>query len=236
MIQILYTNISKCFITKAWEYYLEDLPPDIKESVLKYQKQNDRLRVLCGKLLLQKLLLEINQEALFNTIQLDQYKRPFVSNEIDFNISHSGDYVICGLSAILSKTCPQLVSGRERIEKHSIETLTTNKIGIDIEKKRNVNYEEFERVFTETEMQKIKSSQNPIDTFFQFWTMKEAIMKADGRGFHLPPNTFTVQNNSAIINEKNWYLKRLTIDENYDCHLATENAKIEIEINDIIFY
>ena len=219
MIYILYTNITKCFATKTWENYLEDLPIDVKEYVLKYQKQNDRLRVLCGKLLLQKLLQEINQDDLFNNIQLDHYKRPYVSNDIDFNISHSGDYVIIALTLSLSQ-------GRG---------YACRKVGIDVEKKRDVKYEEFERVFTEDEMQKIKSSQNSIDTFFQFWTMKEAIMKADGRGFHLPPNTFTVKNNVSLVDNKSWYLKNIFIDVNYDCHLATENAETEIKINEIIF-
>ena len=213
MINIFYTNINKCFATKHWENYLEALPVFFQEYILKYQHQNDRLRVLCGKLLLHKLLLEINQENIFDKVQLDKFKRPYLSNNIDFNISHSGSFVVCCLTI----------------------SDTNNKVGIDIEKKREINYEEFERVFTELEIKIIKSSPNPIDTFFKFWTMKEAVMKADGRGFHLSPKTFTVINNIAEVENKKWFLTNILIAPDYDCHLATEISEIKMNVTEARF-
>ena len=222
MVHILYTNINKCFLINSWDSYLKKLPIEVKEYILKFQKQNDKLRVLCGKLLLQKALEGIGKAYLINAIQFDQYKRPFVSKDVDFNISHSGKYVVCSLS-----TTSEISSGEALI--------SVNRIGIDIEKKRAVQYDEFERVFTADELQLIKEDQNPTDKFFEFWTMKEAVMKADGRGFHLSPASFTVLNNRIVIDDKTWYLNRIQIDKEYDCHVATEFLASDLKIKEIIF-
>jgi 4'-phosphopantetheinyl transferase len=197
---------------------LENLSENLKEYVLKFQQQNDRLRVLCGKLLLEKCLINVMPKALHETIEYDQFKRPFISTEIDFNISHSGNFVICALTGF-----------------NTPKTSLINKIGIDVEKKREVKYEEFEKVFTSAELDVIKTSINPIDRFFEYWTMKEAVMKADGRGFHLSPLTFTVQQNCAIVGSKHWYLKRIFLDNDYDCHLATEYVNPKIELKEMVF-
>lgn len=217
MINVLFTNIDKCFAASTWEEYLEKMPLNLKNYVLKYQKKNDRLRVLCGKLLLQKALYKMKQEALIENIQLDTYKRPFILGDIDFNISHSGSYVVLALS----------------ISQRRGNTLC--KVGIDVEKKRDVNYDEFERVFTAAELQTIKENINPIDKFFEFWTMKEAVMKADGRGFHLPPASFTVINNMALVDNNTWHLTKIFLDADYDCHLATETKNSDIKVEDVVF-
>lgn len=213
-ITVSYTDIKKCFATHDWQEYLEKMPLDVKNYVLKYQKEKDRLRVLCGKLLLQKALRELKQEDLLSTIQVDEYKRPFVSKNIDFNISHSGDVVVLAISW---------------------EKDIYGNIGIDIEKKREVEYDEFKRVFTPYELESIRTAQNPIDQFFEYWTMKEAVMKADGRGFHLSPSTFSIQDKTALIHTKTWHLSRISIHTDYDCHLATEENKPTIKTTEIIF-
>lgn len=216
MINVLFVNIDKCFIQQSWNKYLERLPLSVKEYVLKFQKHNDRLRVLCGKLMLQHALQETGHKNLIESIQLDQYKRPFVSKHFDFNISHSGNYVILAHNFMLPN--------------HN-----GHKIGIDVERKREVEYEEFKRVFAPIELTTILKSQNPTDQFFEFWTMKEAVMKADGRGFHLPAAGFTVINNKTLIENKTWYLTRIFLDVAYDCHLATENQNPDLKIEALIF-
>ena len=45
-------------------------------------------------------------------------------------------------------------------------------------------------------------------------------MKADGRGFHLSPDSFSALANCVEIAGHRWVIKKLTTPENYICHLV----------------
>ena len=56
------------------------------------------------------------------------------------------------------------------------------RIGIDIESRRKVSPSLMERVCTDDELAKIRSSADPTMTFLRFWTRKEAVLKMQGTG------------------------------------------------------
>jgi len=81
-----------------------------------------------------------------------------------FSLSHSGDYALLATD----------------------ET----EVGVDIEKNSSVTKGIAERAFTENE---IAWMNEECETrFFSLWTMKESVMKLDGRGFSLAPQSFSV--------------------------------------------
>jgi 4'-phosphopantetheinyl transferase len=59
-------------------------------------------------------------------------------------------------------------------------------VGIDLEEIRELAIDDFRDQFTEGEWKTIVSAREPLITFYHYWTAKECIIKADGRGLNLP--------------------------------------------------
>lgn len=201
---------------------LKTMPIAIQLDVSKYRRWQDQQATLLGKWLLKQgllkqglLKLQIPSNAI-NYMALDDFKRPFLkklSSELDFNISHSEGIVVCALSR--------------------------SRIGIDVEKIRVINIEEYHPVFTSSELKSIDNQYNTFDTFdtfFKYWTRKEAIMKADGRGFYLEPISFEAIEKKVKIKEQQWYLHRVDVDHFFNntatplfqCNIATQSEQVLI--------
>lgn len=94
-------------------------------------------------------------------IFVGEFGKPYLlNNKLNFNISHSDSFLVCVIS--------------------------TQSIGVDIEKKRVVNNVESitSRFFLKDEYAAIKqcSANSKIDLFFKFWTLKESFAKMLGTG------------------------------------------------------
>ncbi len=71
---------------------------------------------------------------------------------------------------------------------------TTGPVGIDVEELRPVAKTLGEPVFSVRELATLQAIEDEHFTraFFNGWTRKEAVCKAEGLGFHLPPQSFSV--------------------------------------------
>lgn len=104
-----------------------------------------------------------------------EYGKPFVSlsksSQLYFNISHSSEYFVIAVSEC-------------------------SEIGIDIEFcKKDINlFEVAQEVFTCNEIAKLSklSEKNQILEFYKMWTIKEAYIKAIGRGFSFNPKLIEI--------------------------------------------
>ncbi|MBP0989656.1 MAG: 4'-phosphopantetheinyl transferase superfamily protein [Oscillospiraceae bacterium] len=90
--------------------------------------------------------------------------KPYYRGDMYFNVSHSGDYVVMAADK--------------------------DEIGIDIEKEDASRICITEKFFTKEEIDWI--SKYPKARFFRAWTMKESVMKAEGKGFEMRPGLFSV--------------------------------------------
>ena len=120
------------------------------------------------------------------------------SCDFHFNLSHSGEIALCALG-------------------HS------RKVGIDIEKLKPMKRLEsmMERCFVESEQSHIKTADNPSQAFLQYWTCKEAYLKAIGLGLIqsmqtvevqlVPPQLRTVPHDCA----EGWHLELLPLPKDY---------------------
>jgi len=188
------------------------MPKNIQQDILKYQRWQDKQATLLGKCLLIKGLEILKKEvSAIHTLQKDNYKRLFfkeLKTELDFNISHSEGIVVCAL-------CPI-------------------KVGVDVERIEKINPDEYRSVFTPQEFKNIIVNQDKMVAFFKNWTRKEAIMKADGRGFYLPPSTFETIEEKVIIGKQTWLLQEIEFkteklsDSKYSCHIAT-NEQVKVQ-------
>lgn len=101
------------------------------------------------------------------------YGKPHIGNPIEnveFNLSHSGQSVVCALSLHRA-------------------------LGIDIEQvRRPPNLLDFARdSFSPSEVMELAThpQDNQINRFFEYWTLKESYIKARGMGLSLPLDQFS---------------------------------------------
>lgn len=137
----------------------------------------DRLRCLgAGILLYECLGLEDGD------IYIDEYDKPHSKAfGRDFSITHSGDYV--ALAWISDET---------------LNAGDSLRIGIDIEKIEERNFDFAKVVYCQEELDWLESlkSENGVpcgsyaDRFYSLWTMKESVSKAVGMGLSIDYKTF----------------------------------------------
>lgn len=182
------------------------LPRKFKDEIDSYLKQDDKVRLLAGKLLLRTALDFFNADlTLLEAYAADQNGRPFISGFHDFNITHSGHVVACAV-------IPGAVAG------------------IDAEMIRAIQPEKFTKQFSRPEMEAILNADDPHHCFFDFWTQKEAVMKADGRGMRIPLHDIRLLGDYATIEgiAHPWHLYPLALDARHKAHLCSPE-----KINDI---
>lgn len=199
MIQVLYSCFEQKLTDRELGTYLALFPASIKNKILRFQRWQDVQACLYGKLLLLKGLKEFGINCDLGKLQYTSFSRPYIGKGIDFNISHSGHYVTCALSDF-------------------------SKVGIDIEQVNPIAIEDFKCYMLPTEWNKISASTNKYYDFYNYWTQKESIVKADGRGLLLPLEEIVVHDNEARIADTTWYLKELKLADDYVVHLASDVA------------
>ena len=121
-------------------------------------------------------------------IRYSEYHRPFDPGGIDFNISHSGNQVVCALSA----SC---------------------RLGIDLEAIRPLDLAVFREYMTQGEWAAIHGSADPSREFHRFWTRKEAVVKALGAGLHIPLQEVDVRESEVNAGGVRWRLSDLSFGE-----------------------
>ena len=196
MIAINFSNIK--YLTE--DYYriaINLLPDNMKDQVRSYAKDGDRKRCLLGKLLLQHSLMALyNNCNILSDIRLDNHRRPYLNDRLDFNISHSGNYVVCALS-------------------------DETKVGIDIENVQPIDFWDIkDLVLNEMECFTLNEAQWPLEYFYNIWTIKEAALKASGIGLISPVRDIQICRDYVICLDKSWKYKCLFIDPDYRCHFV----------------
>jgi len=173
------------------------LPIDLVKRAQQYRRWQDAQAFLIGKLLLQKGLVELGfHERILEEIQYTEFGRPYLHGGIDFNISHAGRFVVAVLGANV-------------------------RVGVDIEAMNEVRLEDFTSCFTGRELERLSESPRFLFDFFTIWTMKEAVIKADGRGLQVPLHQVDAAA-TIVLAGKTWYLRPLTVPAGYVSYLATD--------------
>ena len=182
----------------------------LKSEAEHYRLIPDQNRYIAGRLLLLKALsIKRNNSINLNHLKFTQYKKPFFNAPFHFNISHSGEYVIVAVSEL-------------------------HELGCDIEYRNpDFNINEFSSFFTEKEILTMSKSPCPYLELFDLWTIKESILKADGRGMHFPPKSISFRDNIALVESKVIYYSHIEIDEQYSSSVASLEIIDDIEIAEI---
>jgi 4'-phosphopantetheinyl transferase len=193
-------NCEKCKLDALLRHGARYLPASYIYKARTYKQEADACRFLLGKMLLLKGMQQLHSATWsLDFLECDTYKKPYSKGNVFFNTTHSGNYVLCAFS----KDC---------------------RLGIDIESIGAISFEHFLSCFTPTEWQYIMGATDPLKQFYTYWTKKEAVIKADGRGLHLPLQSFTVLDNAAYIDGYQWHLQELNINSGYCAHIATSRC------------
>jgi 4'-phosphopantetheinyl transferase len=204
-IKIYYTSYPAPLPQVLFNRYLQMLPPDLQVRNGRFRQWHDRLSHLLGKMLLIKALEDhgFNGHCL-TKMRYTNYQRPFLECEIDFNISHSGNYVLCAVAEGV-------------------------KVGVDIEAIKPIELSEFTHVMSASQWNAIHSAGDPLLAFYRAWTIKESVIKAHGKGLSLPLTEIGFTNTTAWAGGEKWQLKEFFMNAGYAACLAT-NCMADIQL------
>ena len=99
----------------------------------------------------------------------------------------------------------------------------SGKVGIDVEMIRAVNLDDFRRHLPELAGLPGQCDADYINNaFFDLWTQKEAVLKGYGAGLSAPMEQVVLKGNTAQLYGVEWHVKKLSIDDSYRCHVASD--------------
>ncbi len=213
-IHIFYIKHTEKISADIFQEFLLELPEQFQKDIRAYKHWESAQASLLGKMLLSYGLKKLHLNYSLQDIQVGEKDRPFINDKIDFNISHSGEYVICAIT------------------QHA-------KVGIDIEKHRILKYNIAGRYFNEFECNEIIGSENPQKTFFDFWSIKESAIKCDGRGVEVLSETHVLSSDTKHLlnsdelycDHQKFYFQQLDIEENYACCICSNSRFKKIPTN-----
>ncbi|MDR0901089.1 MAG: 4'-phosphopantetheinyl transferase superfamily protein [Methanobrevibacter sp.] len=142
------------------------ISPDRVKNINNFLFSKDKKLSLGSELLLRFILRKIHiTDPIFYK---NSYGKLFLKNypNIHFNISHSEDYVVCGVS--------------------------TDNLGVDIELISAVDCEIAKNYFHKIEYEYLKKSNDFNNSFYKLWVLKESYVKMLGLGLKKDLNSFYI--------------------------------------------
>lgn len=182
----------------------------------------DKDRYICAHAALRGILSQyLHCEPSELSFDTNDHGKPLLKGqELEFNLSHSGDMAL-------------IVISLER------------KVGIDVERIRSdIELESMaKRFFSPNEVGELMSlppEQRTIG-FFNCWTRKEAYIKGQGLGLSLPLDSFDVSltpNEPALLHATRpqshlagyWTIRSLEVDSGYAAAVAVEAKKLDLRL------
>ncbi|VAW53192.1 hypothetical protein MNBD_GAMMA05-1124 [hydrothermal vent metagenome] len=193
-------------LVEQWKLSLSVRKQDAIQRLLHHRSQ---VNSLAGLRLLKQCAKDSGLSNFdLKDIEYPEAGKPFWKNEggfLDFNISHSGDF-------ILAATCQSA------------------SIGIDVEKIKELKRLNFKMVMSPQELTQIR--EQPM-LFFDLWSKKEAVVKAADTVGLARMGDVNLNADSAELDNKEWQLKTIDLDEAYVINLAASKHIDEVIIKQI---
>lgn len=158
MVRTWIADIRPLYDEERYQMYYQRLPDFRKEKANRLHFQEDRAR----------------SAGVWTLLQMIRSKYE-VSDDAVFNLSHSGDYVLCSVEM-----------------DHQDEVL----VGCDIEEVKNARMNIARRFFSPEEyeqIQKADTEENQKEMFYRIWVLKESFMKATRQGMALDMKSFAIK-------------------------------------------
>lgn len=147
-----------------------------REKLRKFRFDKDKLHCMFAEMLLKYAL---HERYAINDFHLERnaYGKPSLveRDDIFFNLSHSGDWVVCGVG--------------------------DQNLGIDVERMEEIERNIADEFFSKKEVEFLKtiSEKDWLDVFYSIWTLKESYTKNVGEGLSIPLDSFSIIPNQNHI-------------------------------------
>lgn len=217
--RILYADTEILNDKDIYLSWLSQMPVERQERIDRFRFDKDKQLSLGAGILLYTVLEEVGID--YSSVRLERGKneKPFLPDypDIHFNLSHSGQRVMCVLS--------------------------NSPVGCDVQKKKESDLKVARRFFTPEEVQFIEKGNGIEEQSYRFcrlWTLKESYIKATGRGLSMPLDSFSIcidENTGKAASVDDYHFSEFQIEEDYCysvCMLASkgqnglcEDAKID---------
>lgn len=165
--------------TKTFLSLYSTLPKERREKIDGFTLTKDKYLSLFSGLLLERVKKDYkkeNEEIVFN----ENGKPYFISGDIYFNLSHSGEKVCCAVS--------------------------DSEIGCDIQKIGEYKEKTVNGFFSPTEREYVLSSDDKTDAFYSVWTLKESYIKNLGESIIKARNLSVITEKGVKVPEKTFYI------------------------------
>ena len=198
------------------EQWLSELSEAKRESVKRLVHVDDQLASLLATRLLKMAAADEGVDDFFlSEVDYPKGSKPYwvssQGNDLDFNISHSNTCVVVALS-------------------------TSLKVGIDVERVRELKNLSFKMVLSPEELNLIQ--QKP-DLFFELWSKKEAVVKAADTSGIARMRDVELVADEAKLDGEDWYLTAVEMDDiadkQYEVYLAASKPVDSLIIKNICF-
>lgn len=212
IVYLVYTRLQDELPQADFFKYLALVPASIQASNARYQRWQDRQAHLFGKLLVRRTLTKLGfPDDVLSRIMYGPHSRPYVVGDTDFNLSHSGQYVLCAAGQGIS-------------------------LGVDIEEVRKIDFSHFEDVMTPEQWQEINLGPDALQKFYAFWTVKESVIKADSRGLTIPLKNIVLDKSRVDLDGRSWYVRPLCFAEQYAGCLAVNAEQYDMVLEEIAIH
>lgn len=148
--------------SQEYDRWYELMDAEKKARVDRFRFVDDKKRTVAGEMLARKAISKwCNVPAESVVFGKNNYGKPFAEGlAVEFNVSHSGDMVVCAVS--------------------------DRPVGIDVEQIRPMRDSVAKRICSQEELEYLSDSsvgeEEQLNRFFEIWTAKEAYCKCVGTG------------------------------------------------------
>ncbi|MEF9951103.1 MAG: 4'-phosphopantetheinyl transferase superfamily protein [Clostridium sp.] len=198
-------------IDKNYDFWYENVSSYRRDKVNRLRVYEDKVRSLSSEALLRYALLDNGYNYDNLTVEHSHMGKPdFVEDGIHYNLSHSGDYVLCGISPY--------------------------PIGVDIERVRDINLKIIDRFYSSSEGEYLSrfSGEDKLNNFFMIWSCKESYIKYTGEGLSASLRNFTVDIENLTVTKEDILLDNRLFTFEKNGHMGSACYKGEsIEIREV---
>ena len=205
MIKIYSSNLQRRLTEAEFNNATVQLPADMQEKAKRYKKWQDAQAYIIGRLLLKKGLSDMNVSKYLDSISFTDHGKPYIAYGPEFSITHTDGLIICAVAG-------------------------DSKIGIDAEKIKPYPLDIFKNLFTSEEWDSIIFSGNRPFTFLKYYTIKEAIIKADGRGLGVPLSNIRVNGSKVMCENTTWYVNEVYFDDDHISYFASDVNNMDLDL------
>ena len=210
-IHIYTSQIESPWPVEVFQKMMQLIPAELQEKVLSEVGWEKQYGSLARKLLLWHGMnvLETDMNDLFECLEYEPSGKPFIVDAPHFSLANDESVAVCALS------------------NHSV-------LGVDIERQKPVDLSQFREQMTYKEWREIYSHVIPLRRFYEFWTIKESVLKADKMMDRFDLKEIFIDPDVAFCHGNYWYINPIeTTYYGYICHVVSSLPHAEIIYEEI---